>query len=351
MTKIKPGFAEKLQMTLSRASSGVKLTEEEKSTVTDFFKVVASGKAGDYFTADEFQSFLGQANDLRSTPEMQKLWKENASARNADRFTKRYKPFFNLLLQGADIASALNQISTANAASRSLKRPGIPQPSGIDPALSGEISKLQQPNFDVERALAPAQQEIALSRKMREQAARATTGGQGAAYQSQVNKAAIDAARAGTALSGAADQVNRARQAQLLSAIGMRQGAAQTADQLRLQGANLATSIYNTDANNIANLGVIGRENLRNAVSTLGDNLLGGVGRMLPVADPYATATGTAQSADVPADPDIPAEYQSYKTLLDNNYRNTINNISSAFKYRPAPFYTKYGTPMNNYGL
>jgi hypothetical protein len=302
-------------------------TVEQKKALNDQLNVILSKDPGS-LTAQE-QALLLNIDKNKATPEMQAYLKENMAAKNADRFAKKYRPFFSLLQQGVDIGSAISQINTAKDASGRLVRPVIPQPSGIDPALNQEIRNAQAASFDSARALAPAQQEIASAYNQSDVVDRAISGGQSGVYGARRQKAAIERMRAGLALPGMSDEIRRKEQARLSQLIGLRQQAAISNDQTRMMGTRLATDQYNSDVTAIGQLGSQGRTNLRNTLTTLPDNLLSAAGRFVnpPATNPYNTAASPAGQAQITA-PSGP--YSDYQSRL---YASIAKNINQARAY------------------
>jgi predicted nucleic acid-binding Zn ribbon protein len=307
-------------------------TAEQKEAMDDQFKTILA-KDPSYLTAEE-QAFLLNIDKNKATPAMQEYFKENMSAKNADRFTKRYKPFFSLLQQGVDIGSAIGQINTAKDASGRLVRPVIPQPSGIDPALNNEIRNAQAATFDSARALAPAQQEIASAYNQSDVVDKAISGGQSAVYGARRQKASIERMRAGLQLPAIADEIKRREQSRLSQLIGMRQQAAIGNDQTRMTGARMATDQYNSDVTAIGQLGAQGRTNLRNTMTTLPDNLLGSAGRFVnpPATNPYSGGVSPMEQAGVSpmGQVSIPANsgpYSNYEANLNQAIVNNTNKI------------------------
>lgn len=353
-TNVTPGFANREMGNFNTAYNNIIAgrdvsLDDAKAAVKEFVNSIADGSSTSKYTPEQFEALLARFDVLKNSPGMQEALKDMVSTRNADRFTRRYKPFFNLILQGADIGSAISQINTASSAAARLVRPVIPKPSGIDPTLNAEIGRAQGDVFDAARALAPAQQEIAAAYNQSDVADRAISGGQSGVYGARRQKAAVERMRAGLALPAMADEVKRREQQRLAQLLGMRQNAALQNDQLRLMGTRMATDQYNSDVTAIGALGAQGQTNLRNTLTTLPDNLLQTAGRFTnsnrpPAISPYAPAVPPPGTYGIA--PQVPTGFgptiDEYKNQFERGIVETTNKarMGSQFLNR---YYNPYG--------
>lgn len=311
---------------LAKLAKKEAITEDERSQLTEALKGAVSGQKvdGKSLTADEQAVLLKSADALKGTPEMQSLFKEIAQDKNADRFSKRYKPFFNLLLSGADVATSLQQIRASKQALKNLVRPTLPGTPGLDPVLNNEIYKAQQGNFDAARAIAPAQQELRDQYSRDLGTARQVSNGNAATYGSLAQQASLSRARAGAALPAVSDQIRRQQQARLDNLIGMRQGAVQQQFGNNMQKSGILLDQYNRDAQAAGQLGATGRLNLRNSLQGLGDNVIGVAGRMMPVSSPYGNAQGVYQPTVSNSEP-----FADYRAEVDQSLADKLQRIQS----------------------
>lgn len=317
---------------LKKLDANEPLTEAEKDYfINQSMKGLVKGQPpkGENLSIDAFTKLFDVYKDFQNSPQSRQMFRTIASERNADRLTRRMKPFFNSLLQGADIVTSLSQIRSADRATRALVKPNFAPQIINDPVLAGEIAKAQAGTFDQARALAPAQQAIREARTSGRATARAASGGQAGTFASMEQQNNINQMRAGVQLPMVADQVRRGQQAHLATLLGLsgQQAAQNSVNALRSQ--QMAVEQYGNDAKAAALLGATGRTNLRGTFSTLPDNLLGAAGRLLPVQSLGGTGAPTIGQE---------SPYSSYFNQLKNNFASTVQNLQNSFRRRTSRY-------------
>ncbi len=312
---------DKIEELLAAMRAGVKLSPDQEELFLKSMKTLSSGKSpdaatGDYKDANYFtQQFAGALDSFKNSKEGKESINSILRDKAGDRFVKNYKPFFNTLLQGADIATSLSQIKNANQAVKALIQPTIPQAPGVDPALNNEINKAQRGTFDTARALAPVRQANQDAYNQQDFTARAVSGGQSGQYGAIKQASYNDLLRANGQLPAIADSIKAREQGNLNHLLATRGQQVQQNFANNLQGTQLAMDQYNRNAQTAAALGAQGRSNLRNVFQTLPDNLLKTVGG-------YTAQTGQPQTpnvTDLGSGPTMaqPSTYGNYQDTFD----------------------------------
>lgn len=249
--------------------------KEVAQLLFDSQKAIESGKASAEaqkhgMTADEFQQTILSATDaLRNSPEGKAAMNEVLQEKKSDRFAKRYRPFFNAVLAGADIATSLSQIRQSNNASRGLVKPALPSAPSIDPALNDALYRAQTGTYDSARAGAVAKQGI-LDQYLRDiDVAKTVGGGQSSNFGSLAQVASLRRDQALKGLIPLTDAVRAREEGRVDNLLGVRSNLQQQNFQNRLGLSKLAFDQYNLDAGAVGALGATGRLNLRNSVGSL----------------------------------------------------------------------------------
>lgn len=316
---------------ISLIQSGEKLSEQQLKDAQKLLEPLATGKvpASEKDTyGQNAQDYITNLNAALQTAMAsqggQQFMNDLIRERQSDRFVRKYKPYFNALIQGADIGTAISQIRSASKAAKDLIKPGIPAVSKIDPALDQALAKAQSSALESERATAPVLQDIADQYQKDIALAKQTSGGQASVLSGLGNAASLRRQRGLMAIPGLRDQIRARRDAQVNALLGLRQQGIQNADALRLQSARLAQDQYNQQAGAIGLLGQTGRMNLRNSLSTLPDNILGVAGRLLPVVNPYGDQFTGNVSSSTPS-----SSFDAYGRAVEESLANNLSRIRS----------------------
>jgi hypothetical protein len=261
---------EKLQEVFNAIRAGKTLSKDQTEYIVAALGKSQAGKKPDGLSLEEFEGGLTQALDyVRNSPEGQRNLKEILAQKRTDRFTKRYTPFFNAVLAGADIATSLGQIKAANRAAGQLRRPELPPIPGIDPALNNSIADAQRGTMDVARAAGPARQELQDQYYKDLAQAKQIGGGQVGTYGALGQVASMRRARGAAALLPGIDAIRAREQGRLDNLVNQRGQFAQQQFYDRFQNANARLGQYNLDSQAIGALGAAGRSNRRAGVASL----------------------------------------------------------------------------------
>jgi len=142
------------------------ITSEAANSLIDKLRSAVAGKVPDsdkksYATLQDFMGPLTEVLEaVKKTPEGQAQIRDAVAGRKEQRFVKRYAPFFDAILAGADVLTSLSQIRDSKSAMRNLQRPALPAIPGMDPALEQGIRDAQIGTMDAARVAGPARQEL-----------------------------------------------------------------------------------------------------------------------------------------------------------------------------------------------
>lgn len=253
--------------------SGRPLSKEQSDYLVDSLGKVSAGKVPptekDKTSEQLEKEILGAMDALRSTPEGQKQLKESIAERRTQRYIKRYTPFFNAMLAGADIATSLKQVRESKDLLRNLNRPSMPSIPGIDPALDSSIRDAQRGTMDAARAVAPMRQDLEDQYNKDIALAKSIGGGQASTVGALGQVASLRRARGIGSMAPIIDDVRAREQGRLDGLVNQRSAVTQQNYQNRLGQAKIGLEQYGEDARAIGALGAAGRMNLRNSASSL----------------------------------------------------------------------------------
>lgn len=268
----------------------------------DFLKIMKSFGSANDEVPSQFEGYkdkstwrqdmLSAMESFKNTPQAKQYAVTILRDKAADRFVRNFKPFFNTLIQGADIATSLSQIKQGNQALKGLVQPSVPTPSGAGlQTINNQIAQAQRGSFDAARAVAPARQAANDEYNTNINNAKAIAGGQAGEFGSLAQSAANQRARTLMPLPQLVDQIRAREQARMDQLAGLKGQYIQQDDRNRLYGTELANQQYQTQAQLAGDLLRQGNTNLRNVFQTLPDNLLQSAGRlsvgMMPTTNPY----------------------------------------------------------------
>lgn len=293
-------------------------------------KKALSGNGDESWTAEQQKGLLDKFRDwASSSPEAQKQLKEHLRDTATQRFTKQYKPFFNAILQGADLATSLSQIQTSNNALKSIAQPAVAGSPGEPQALKAQLANAQQGGLAAARAIAPAKQTIEQQYQNDINNAKNISGGNAASFMANAQVASLAKERAAAALPAIQDTIQnryQSRADQLASALASNQ---QQDFGNRLYGSQLSLDQYNRQMQAAGLLGSTGRLNLRNTLQSIPNTITGIMGQASPAGYGSTPPTGqipavTGQMVDYPQNPDKFGRYSDYykdmaRGMFDNN--------------------------------
>lgn len=251
------------------------ITSEAANALIDKLRAAVAGKipAEDkkqYATVDELMTELTSIYETVSkTPEGQAQIRDAVAGRKEERFVKRYSPFFNAILSGADVISSLSQISKSNEALRDIRKPGMPSIPGIDPALDHAIRQAQLGTMDAARAVGPARQELQDQYGKDIALAKTVGGGQAGTYGALGQVASMRRARGAAGLAPIVDSIRAREQGRADDLMRLRMNQANQNYYNRFRQSQVNLDQYNRDVMAAGQLGSVGRMNLRNAAQSL----------------------------------------------------------------------------------
>lgn len=293
-----------------------------------------SGKGDTSLAASELIPVLqGFSNWAQNTPEGQAALKQTMRDNASQRFIKQFKPFFNTLLSGVDLATSLNQIKTSNNTIKSIIQPAIATSPGQPTELNAQLQQAQnQGGVEAQRAVAPAQAELAQQYANDVNTAKQVSGGQGSSYQANVQNASLRRQRAALGLAPIVDSV-KARYQNMANQLAT--SKAQLGQQdfgNRLYGSQLALDQYNRQMAAAGALGQAGRLNLRNTLQGLSNNLPSLFGQILPKQQPQIYMQSPIQGAPLNLNTNMIAPKGSTPITIDSSVNNDYGDWSNYAK-------------------
>lgn len=289
-----------LELLLKLLNSLDSLSKEDKDKVSKYIEELnpqaLKGADTKQFKASDWISiFQKELQAANSTPQGRAHVEQMIRDNNSERALRRYKPFFDSIMAGADVATAISQIRQSNKASRDLVPPVAPNPNVLDPQLNNQIAQAQQGSLNALRATEPFRQQIEAGRASDISTARSVSGGQSGAFGSLATAASLRANRAAASIPAMADDIRMRQQQRADNLIGMRQGVLQNEFNNRMQIYNTELEQYNENALAAGQLGQAGRTNLRTALGQLPNVLTRAAGSVMPVSNPYDTQSAQSQ--------------------------------------------------------
>lgn len=235
--------------------------------------------AGQSLNDADYEQLFNEARKMATNPENKAKIVEMAQKAEQGRVSQNVKSGLNLVLAGTDIATSLSQINKSARLGRSTPRPAEPGALQRDPYLGDLLTQSSQGANDVNRTILPAKEGIREQYQNDLAAARTASGGQSGAYGAYAQGAADRRERANLNLVPLADQVRRQNQSRYDNLVGqhVQEGQAINASQGRYYPENLYQ--YNLQQQLAANLGQIGRSNLRSSMTGLASELPGVISR------------------------------------------------------------------------
>lgn len=232
-------------------------------------------------TEDARNAIVEVGRLLQSSPEYREKILGLAEQAEGKELSQKLSDGINMILGVTDIAASANQINAAERAERRSRRPVRPAVPGRDQLLAQALRAAQEDVMDPARAIAPAQAQIEDQYQADVAGARTASTGQAGAYGAYMQAAANRRNRAALDLVPMQDQVKRANQQRFDNLLGMRMDETQQMyrNQAALYPYELAQ--YGREQEAIANLGMVGRSNLRNSLYNLGSAAADAIPRTL----------------------------------------------------------------------
>lgn len=258
---------------LAKQARGEEISKDEVNYLITALSKAVAGKVPEGEKSASAQDFVGELtaalDAVRRTPEGQAQIRDAVAGRKEQRFIKRYSPFFDAILAGADVMTSLSQIKESKQALAELKRPGMPAIPGIDPALDNAIRGAERGTMDGARLVAPARQELQDQYAKDIAMAKAVGGGQASTVGAMSQVASMRRARGAANLIPMMDSVQAREQARLDSLIGQRMQQRNQNYYNRARQSQLNLDQYNQDVTAAGQLGSVARMNLRNSAQSL----------------------------------------------------------------------------------
>lgn len=179
----------------------------------------------------------------------------------------------NLALAGADVATSVAQIQASKQAQEQLRRPERPAPLTADPRLEAALQNASRGNMDAVRALSPAQLQILDQYLSDLNTAQTVSGGQAGVYGSLAQVASTRRGRQAAGLAPMYDQIVRQGEQRYDQLLAQKLQENQAINQSQSQFYTPDLYQYGQDARAAAELGAIGRSNLRSSVGAAGNFL------------------------------------------------------------------------------
>lgn len=330
-------FKSELLATLKNLLSQVKEGGDDKQS-----------KVQEFLSSEENRNqYADLVKELRDNPESRAELTQMLRDKASSRFAKQLGPFLKGALNGVDLAISLNQIAKSNKTLGSIIQPAIASSPGIPPELQAQLSQAQnQGAFEAQRAVAAAKaanQEQLLNDI---NVAKHVSGGQGAAYQANVQSASLRNQRANAMLPVQQDAI-RARYQQMANQLAEAKGQLGQHDfGNRLYASQLALDQYNKQLQAAGALGQAGRLNLRNSLQNTANIVPDILGQSIypnrVPANIDAYNKGIAYSTNIPNASSLPAPVSDWESKFNANFNKTMAARSILNKLSSNPSYLPY---------
>lgn len=224
-------------------------------------------------TDADFDSYINEARKMLTTGKYKEDVLDLAKQAEQGKMAKNITAGLNTLLAATDIGISARQIAQGNKLSKQAVRPRRPSTLQHDQLLAQALG--QASNTDPSRALAPAQLAIQDQYLSDLGNAQTASGGQSGAYGAYAQTAATRRDRANLDLVPLADQVRRQNQQHYDQLLGMRLNENQAIDQSQSRFYPQDLYQYGLQTQAAANLGQVGRTNLRASLPGLASQIPG----------------------------------------------------------------------------
>lgn len=223
------------------------------------------------------QAAFQAARMFMQSPQYKEHMAKMIADADSGKLSERLTNAFNLALSGGDIAQSINQIQQSKTLANQSKRPGRPAPILADQNLAQALRQAQEGTYDVSKQLAPAQANIQDQYNEDLQNAKTASTGQSGAYGAYVQSAANRRNRAGLAQSALASQIMMQNRANYNDLLGLKQQENQNIFNSTAFPYTSDLHQYQLEQQTAANLGQLGRQNLRNSLANFGQSIVSGI--------------------------------------------------------------------------
>jgi hypothetical protein len=220
------------------------------------------------FTDAEFQQYMDETkNRLTTDPAYREATLALAQKQGTDQSSTNIRNGLNVLLAGSDIATSIGQIQSGRQAQSQALRPNRPPILQRDLQLQQALDSAHAGTLDQSAAIAPAQ--LANLDQYKSDLANATTasGGQQGAFGAYAQVAANRRNRGNLNLVPLANDIKRQEQQRETQLLGLKLGENQAINQSQGQFYGQDLYQYGLDRQAAAELGQVGRYNLRSSMT------------------------------------------------------------------------------------
>jgi len=267
---------------VSAMKAGRKISKEDRDFFTSthsegdpkvYESIKAKVDAGTPLDDADYDALFNETRKLLTSPENKEKVLGLAQKAEQGKISQNVRAGLNLALAGTDIATSISQIKKGDALSKNARRPSRPPVLQRDQLLQQALSDTGNSRNDVTRVLLPAQQGILDAYQTDLGNARTASTGQAGAYGAYAQGAVNRRERANLDLVPLADQVRRENQRRYDNLVGQHIQEGQMINQS--QGRFYPEDLYqfNLDRQMGADLGQVGRANLRSSLTGLGQQL------------------------------------------------------------------------------
>lgn len=228
-------------------------------------------------TDADFDTFLNEARKMLTTDKYKEDVLDLAKQAEQGKLAQNITTGLNTLLAAGDIMVSGRQIAQANKLGKQATRPSRPSPLQRDQLLSQALSGAAV--TDPSRALAPAKLAIQDQYLTDLDTAKTASTGQAGAYGAYAQVAADRRDKANLGLVPIADQVRRQNEARYDNLLAMRLGENRAINASESQFYPQDMYQYGLDRQAAAELGQIGRSNLRSSLTGLAAQIPGTLSR------------------------------------------------------------------------
>lgn len=276
---------------LSKISKGEKLSVDDNKALTEFLAYTENPDKLPQDKQAEFDSASALANEMSdsiqayvSSDTYKKAQESIQKQIKADKITGATAEILNLGLSIGDLVTSGNQIRSADRGISNLKRPSIPTPPGVDPALSQALVGAERDiNLAPGRAIGPAQLQVMDQYLKDINTAKTASTGQASNFGALAQVASTRRNRASQSLAPIAEQARQNAIGNRNNLLGIKGNQRQNDFSNRLAATRLQEDRYNRDAQALGALGSAGRTNRQTAFNNLASvlpSVLGGASQL-----------------------------------------------------------------------
>ena len=223
---------------------------------------------------DMVASAIERSKILASTdPSFKEAYVKEAIKQEGAQKARSVRRGIDTALAAGDILTSAKQIRAARRAAERSGRPQLPPTLTEDPLLNQAIADAQQGDFTVARRLAPAQLAVLDQYLSDMNAAKVASTGQAGTYGALSQVASGRRGRGALGLGAMAADIGMQQDRRLDNLTAMKLDQNRAIQQSQAQFYPYQLQQYNIDQNMAADLGSMGRSNLRAAAANFGQNI------------------------------------------------------------------------------